>query len=165
MPPFDPVEAPRELVPKGDSHAVGRRPTVGRRPELLIVDDEPSVLLLLEIALREAGFVVWPARGGAEAVRLYERHHGSIDLVLLDVQMPDLDGVQTLLRLQALDPHVRCCLMSGCTGRYSQEELLTLGVVRILPKPFGSITQLSTILWGLADSCEQGGTGKESRAD
>jgi CheY-like chemotaxis protein len=129
----------------------------GRQPCILVVDDEPSVLTLLEIALREYGFVVLSALGGEKAVRLFEEHQASIDLVLLDVQMPRLDGVQTLQRLRALAPDVRCCLMSGSTGRYSQADLMALGVVRVLDKPFSSMHHLATTLLQVASPVHQEG--------
>jgi CheY-like chemotaxis protein len=129
----------------------------GRHPRLLVVDDEPSVLTLLEIALREYGFDILAALGGEKAVRLFEQHQGSIDLVLLDVQMPGLDGVQTLQRLRSISRDIRCCLMSGSTGRYSQDDLMALGVLRVLEKPFSSMQHLAATLWRLATPVPQEG--------
>jgi len=58
------------------------------------------------------------------------------------VQMPGLYGPQTLAALQKLNTQVRVVFMSGYTETYSAEELLAMGAVRILLKPFRSLTEL-----------------------
>jgi CheY-like chemotaxis protein len=104
--------------------------------EVLVADDEPAVLRLLDVALRQHGFAVRRAGGGEAAVELYRRHRATIDVVLLDVQMPGLDGPGALAALRAIDPAVRCVFMSGHTGRYAVEELLATGASCVLAKPF-----------------------------
>jgi CheY-like chemotaxis protein len=94
---------------------------------ILVVDDEPQVRRLLGLALRAQGSTVWSAAGGEEALAVYARRSGEIDLVLLDVRMPLLDGPRTLAVLQRLNPAVRCCFMSGATGQYTAEDLLQRG--------------------------------------
>jgi DNA-binding response OmpR family regulator len=105
-------------------------------PGVLVVDDDPVIRSLLETGLRQYGFRVWPAAGGADALRVYEQHAGDIRLALLDVQMPGQDGPETLRTLRARDPALPCFFMSGNTGRYTEEELLGLGAGAVLPKPF-----------------------------
>ena len=79
----------REQVRLAELPAVsGRTPSHG----ILVVDDEAGVLRVLDLVLRQQGFAVWPAAGGVEAVELYRRHREAIDVVLLDVCMPGLDG-------------------------------------------------------------------------
>lgn len=103
---------------------------------VLVVDDEPLVLCLLKVFLPRIGFTVWTADNGKEAVSLYERQGGQIDLVLLDVRMPILDGPQTLRELRRLDPNVKCCFMSGYTGLYTAENLKQMGALAVFDKPF-----------------------------
>src|SRR5262245_59253291 len=76
------------------------RHPAGRKPGILVVDDKALVLALLEFELRQYDFSVWLALDGRQAIRLYQRLYRNIDLVLLDVRMPDLDGPQTLGLLQ-----------------------------------------------------------------
>lgn len=109
------------------------------KPGVLVIDDEPNVRQILEIALSRHGFTVWTAAGGREGVEQYREHRDAIDLVLLDVQMPEQDGPQTLAALRHLDPQVRCCFMSGDLGRYDPRELLASGADRIFAKPFGLV--------------------------
>lgn len=104
---------------------------------VLVVDDEPMVRQLLELALSLHGFQVWTAAGGREAVELLRQHADEIGLALLDVQMPELDGPWTLAALRQINPELRCCFMSGNTGDYSEDMLLGLGADHLFQKPFG----------------------------
>lgn len=102
---------------------------------VLVVDDDGHVRNFLGLCLRLHGFSVWTAEG-EEALAIYRRHASAITLVLLDVHMPGLDGPHLLRALKELDPHVRCCFMSGDLGWYCEEDLLALGAERVFIKPF-----------------------------
>jgi CheY-like chemotaxis protein len=108
----------------------------GRKPGILVVDDDDLLRDLLKTALRNGGFAVWSAGSGTEALRLYRRHRGAIELVLLDVRMPQLDGPETLARLRQVNPEVRCCFITGDSGAYSEAALLQRGALAVLRKPF-----------------------------
>jgi CheY-like chemotaxis protein len=82
------------------------------------------------------GFAVWLADDGARAVELYREHREEIDLVLLDVQMPVMDGPQALAALQAIDPLVLACFMTAGTNSYTEESLLQRGAACVIRKPF-----------------------------
>lgn len=116
-------------------------------PEVLVVDDSRAVRLFLTALLPRFGFRVRAAADGQDALRVYRRHGADIDLVLMDVQMPGLDGPQTLAALRALNPSVRCCLMSADPGDYSPEQLLALGAMAFLEKPFPTPAGLARMLW------------------
>ncbi len=121
-----------------------------RPPEVLVVDDEAVVLGLLAAALRHYGLGMRQADSGEEAVRVYQGHRDTIDVVLLDVQMPGLDGPQTLTALRVLNPAVRVLFMTGDAGRYSHDQLLALGADRVLDKPFERLTDVIDALRGAA---------------
>ncbi|MFO0877639.1 MAG: response regulator [Gemmataceae bacterium] len=105
-------------------------------PGILIVDDEPFLLALLKTVLGREGFQVYACSSGRAAIDTFRRHSDDIRVVLLDVTMPGLDGVQTLAELRQLDPGVRACFMSGHSQRYTVEELLAQGAQRFYEKPF-----------------------------
>jgi CheY-like chemotaxis protein len=129
--------------------SAGANPFASRAPGILVADDDPMLLPLLQLVLKARGFTVWAAPTGLHAVELYSRHHGAIDLVLLDVRMPGLDGPQTLAALRRLDAGVTCCFMTGFAGSYSGDELHALGACRCFEKPF-QVQQLGDELWQLA---------------
>lgn len=104
---------------------------------ILVVDDEPAVRRLLELALDGQGFKVWQAADGREAVEVYRRERDAIGLVLLDVRMPGLDGPGALRALREINPELRCCFMSGNTGAYTIQQLLDLGASHFFQKPLG----------------------------
>ena len=105
-------------------------------PVILVVDDDPGVRHVLAQTLAQDGFTVLQAVGGREAVTLYGSQPGRIGLVLLDVCMPVLDGPETLAALREADPAVVCCFMSGYTDDYSPDQLVGMGAVGVLEKPF-----------------------------
>src|SRR5262249_40269954 len=106
------------------------------RPGILITDDMALMLTLLKLELGARGFAVWLAVDGETALELYSRYRDEIDLVVLDVHMPGLDGPRTLDALRRLDPDVVACFMTGNGGRYTHEGLLRRGAARIFSKPF-----------------------------
>jgi CheY-like chemotaxis protein len=118
-------------------------------PEVLVVDDSPMVHLLLKAVLPRHGLAVSGASCGEEALEIYRRRRDAISLVLLDVHMPGMDGPQTLSALRQLDPAVRCCFMSADSGDYSVEELMGLGGMAFLAKPFSSPAAVAETLWDL----------------
>jgi CheY-like chemotaxis protein len=119
--------------------------TSSRKPALLIVDDDLTVRQLLSLALEQHGYATYVAADGSEAIACYQAHWAEIDLVLLDVRMPDLDGPQTLAALRRIDPQVRCCFISGETAGYSLEDLEALGSLHFFTKPF-HLTEVLRVL-------------------
>jgi DNA-binding response OmpR family regulator len=107
-----------------------------RMPAVLVVDDEPSLRHLLAAGLPRYGFAVHTACGGHEALELFRSHPGGFAAVLLDVCMPRLDGPATLTALRAIAPAVRCCFITGHSGRSGTDDLLALGAARVVEKPF-----------------------------
>jgi len=128
-------------------HAALRRFGLIPRPQILVVDDQPGVLRMMSAVLGHFGFIVHSASSGREAVELYRRNHRSIGAVLLDVQMPALDGPATLAALRQIDEVVVCCFMSGDLGKYAVEDLMALRAHGFLPKPFVSIPVLHDTIW------------------
>jgi CheY-like chemotaxis protein len=100
-----------------------------------VVDDLDVVRFFFQALLRQAGFAVFLAAGGREALELYQEHWQDIGLVLLDVKMVGWDGLQTLGALQAVNPAVRCCFVTGDAGGHSEEQLLAAGALRVFAKP------------------------------
>jgi CheY-like chemotaxis protein len=149
--PVDPLilEKMLQLVQNRRSASLAAAPPTPRTNGLLIVDDDDGVRGVLNLEMRQQGFTVWLAAGGAEALDLYRQHSEVIDVVLMDVRMPRPDGPQTLVALRELNPHICCCFMSGDLGRYTETDLHELGAAAVLWKPFRS-SEVGPLLWGLA---------------
>ena len=115
-------------------------------PLVLVIEEQPEIRQMLGVALCQSGFTVCLAATGQEAVDVYRKYQNEIALVLLDVQMSELDGPATLAVLRQINPKLKCCFMSGNTGKYTTHELLDLGDTRFLEKPFVSLDLLSQCL-------------------
>lgn len=109
------------------------RHIVSGQGTILLVEDEPALRRVSRKLLEKLGYQVVEAANGEQALQVYAERDGGIDLVLLDLIMPGLNGLQTLERLQRLDPGVKVILCSGIAD--SEEENLPAGVY-FIPKPF-----------------------------
>jgi anti-anti-sigma factor len=138
-----------DLRPAENGWAPAGDCATGPPARVLVVDDDANVRGVLEIGLRSRGFDVQVATNGQQAVELYRRQRHEIDVVLLDVLMPGLDGPHTLAALQQLGPNVRCCFMTGNLGPHTEDDLLRMGAVRVFRKPF-AITEVLDALGQLA---------------
>ena len=130
-----------------------------RQYGILIVDDEGCVRSVLNLGMRQRGFAVWLASDGQEAFDLYRCYRETIDVVLLDVQMPGADGPRTLAALQELNPRVRCCFMTGNLGDYTERGLLNLGAVTVIFKPF-RLAEVTEILFESASKARLSPSGR-----
>ncbi len=99
-------------------------------PTVLVVDDETPVRQLLRIFLSRLGANALEAPDGATAIELYRQHAGSIDLVLLDLNLPDVKGTEVLAALRQINPEVCCIFATGVAAG----ELAGLGA-EVLRKP------------------------------
>jgi anti-anti-sigma factor len=107
------------------------------RPDcILVVDDDIGVLSVMTAFLKRDGFGVLCADHSHQAIESFHRNMDRIAAVLLDVQMPGIDGPHTLMALRKLSPSVQCCFMTGDPGLYGEQSLLELGAARIFRKPF-----------------------------
>jgi DNA-binding NtrC family response regulator len=103
---------------------------------ILIVDDEPNLRATLRMTLESEGHRVSEAASGEEAIGRAAR--GGIDLVLLDVRMPGIDGLETLERLRDRDPELPVVVMSGHGTIETAVQALQLGALDFLEKPLGA---------------------------
>lgn len=124
------------MPPNGRQFSLRDRTSSRFAKGVLVVDDEPTVRSVIRKLLQHYGIVAFDAATGAEAVEIFRAGSAEIDLVLLDVRMEPLDGPATLQFLQSIDPQVRCCFLTGDPGDYTEEELLGMGAMRVLRKPF-----------------------------
>jgi CheY-like chemotaxis protein len=109
---------------------------------ILVVDDEETVLRVSSELLTILGYKVIPAQSGKEALDIYGKHRSGIDLIILDMIMPDMGGGETFRLLKAISPGVRVILSSGYSMDDQTKKILDQGCKAFLQKPF-NIDKLS----------------------
>jgi len=113
---------------------------------ILVVDDDANARRSLEVLLTKAGYEVRQARNGSEALRLWRDYGG--DLVILDLFMPEKDGIETILELRAHSPSIRIIAMSGGGDKKRLDVLghaKLLGAVLTIEKPFTSAAMMAMV--------------------
>lgn len=130
--PAAPVAAPEEILPTQPDLAS----TLKHRPRILIVDDMETNRFLLEVFLTRNGFDPELAAGGAEAIRLAATK--SYDAILMDLQMPDIDGFTATQRIRAAEPpghRTPILALTACITKGTREKCLAMGMDEYLTKP------------------------------
>jgi len=112
---------------------------------ILLVDDEEGPIQVEKLMLKELGYKVMTAGSGREAIDIYTENIDTVDLVALDMIMPEMNGRATYEELKNINPDVRVLLVSGYSLNRQVEELLDLGCKGFIQKPF-DIIELSRIL-------------------
>jgi len=102
-------------------------------PSILIVDDEPSILQTLSGLLHDEGFEVTTAANGYQALKIIE--NDSPDLVLLDIWMPGLDGIETLKEIKKENPYIQVIIITGHGTIETAVKATKLGAYDLIEKP------------------------------
>jgi len=106
---------------------------------VLLVEDEPTILMMTALILEGQGYQVFSAGTAGEAIRLFKEQAGRIHLVVSDVVMPDMNGRGLCKELQSINPRLKCLFMSG----YTADVIAPHGVldedVDFIQKPFSLI--------------------------
>ena len=129
---FKPAETPVRPA----TAAAGRR--------VLVVDDEAPICVATKFLLEDNGFSVLTAGSGEEALRLCGETDG-ISLVLTDIMMPVMSGIELIARLRQSHPHIRIIATTGMVPESMRHELAALGVSHVLKKPCSPETMLDAL--------------------
>lgn len=119
---------------------VGHPPQPDPRETILLVEDEPTVRQLFAQALTRAGYRVHEARNGQEAIKVFDQHGDSIDLLLTDMRMPYMGGVELAKQLRARRLTLKLICISGYPGGHDAEF-----ITDFLAKPFSREDLLSKV--------------------
>jgi len=118
---------------------------------ILLVDDELSVIESSSELLELLGFSIIKASNGSEALDLFRKHRQRIDLVLLDLILPRISGIDLYDKLKAVDPRVKVLLSSGYSLAGQAEDLLHRGCHGFIQKPY-DIHQLASKIMDILSS-------------
>ena len=112
---------------------------------VLVVEDEPTLQMFIELVLASGGYRVVSARDGTEALRLFTEHDHAFALVLTDLQLPGLNGLELVRAIRTKDRNIPIVVESGTMVEWSMAELKTLDVTAFVRKPFSAAQLLKTI--------------------
>ena len=112
---------------------------------ILVVDDDELLARMVGESLRGEGYHVWTARDGLQGYSNYHKHRA--EMVLTDIDMPELDGFEMMRSIRAINPRARAIYMSGAPEQYRRtlvSEAQNFGTT-VLRKPFGEMELLKII--------------------
>ena len=103
---------------------------------ILLVDDEEMIIDVGGQLLEKLGYAVLEARGGREAIQIYQENKDDIDMIILDMIMPDMGGSEVYDKIKTFDPEVKVLLSSGYSVDGQATEILKRGCNGFIQKPF-----------------------------
>lgn len=109
---------------------------------ILLVDDEKEITQLLEIYLKNEGFTLLTANDGLEALELLKTHH--VDLIILDVMMPRMDGIQACMRIRE-EKQMPIIMLSAKGQEIDKITGLSIGADDYVVKPFSPLEMLARV--------------------
>ncbi len=118
---------------------------LGNQEWILVVEDDRDISELLESLLIADGYNVVVANDGEEGERQYKSHSPRFDLVLSDLGLPKIGGVELYHRLRSHDPSIKVIASSGFGHESVVKQLITSGVKEFIPKPYKPQDLLRTI--------------------
>lgn len=134
--PASGTEASERLRAVADANQIAIANLTGKRPLILLVDDEPEVGVLTQLILSDEGYKVVTAQDGDQAIAIFEKLAAHISLVILDLIMPSMDGEDVFNRLREFDPGISVVLSSGFSNQEKLERMLARGLRGFIRKPF-----------------------------
>ncbi len=117
----------------------------GYAGKILIIEDEDRIREFLSEELQEHGYAVYTASNGLEGIALFEAGRGEFDVVLLDINMPEMSGLDAFRRIKAIRPNAKVIVTTGYLQPHLSEEFLALGFCHILQKPYELVDLLIAI--------------------
>jgi len=127
---------PDEMAPTADEGAA--EPAAGGHETILLVEDEATILELVQTMLEGQGYTVIAAGTPSEGLRLAEEHPGGIQLLITDVIMPEMNGRDLATGLVSLYPDMGCLFMSGYTANAIAHHGVLDEQVFFIQKPFST---------------------------
>lgn len=103
---------------------------------VLVIDDELDIREMIKLSLTLQGYQVFTAEGGERGIEIAREHENELDLIITDIKMPGMNGLELLERLNELVPHVGVIVVTGYVSPDAITRCEKLGAEEILRKPF-----------------------------
>jgi DNA-binding response OmpR family regulator len=115
--------------------------------QILIVDDDPYILLSLEFLMKKEGYTVSVARNGSEALEIINNEESELALILLDIMMPDVDGYEICSYVKNNEAYskIKVVFLSAKTQEQDIKKGYELGASLFITKPFSTRTLMKQI--------------------
>jgi CheY-like chemotaxis protein len=102
--------------------------------KILVIDDEQGIRELLDALLRRKGYDVVLAESGRKGLELFRRERP--DVLVLDLKMPEMDGLTVLRQIRSLDPRMPVIILTGAGTAEAEQQVRALGVTEYVEKEF-----------------------------
>jgi DNA-binding NtrC family response regulator len=119
---------------------------------ILVVDDDPAILRFVAIILRREHYDVDTAKGGRDALSKIERT--KYDVVVLDLMMPEVSGLDVLKVLAVRNPRIKCVVLMSAASRFDVANSMNPNVFAALSKPFENGALIEAVRGCIATGCE-----------
>lgn len=107
-----------------------------KSPTILVIDDEFNIRSMLKEVFEMNGYYVFTAANGKEGLDIYKKHYNQIDLIILDMVMPVMDGKSAFLEIKKLNKDQKIIIISGYAKKEDLREILDKGALAFMSKPF-----------------------------
>ncbi len=135
-----------EDIAESRAGEIAKREPQGGTETILVVEDEPSVRMLMRAVLEPRGYQVLEAANGMEALRVWDQHQGLVHLLLTDIMMPEgISGLELATRLRDRSPQLRVIFTSGYSGDVAGRQLHLQEGENFIQKPFAPQRLLETV--------------------
>jgi PAS domain S-box-containing protein len=148
-----PAQSPPEIPA-----AASGRPQRGQGQKILLVDDEPALTAIYQQVMRRLNYQVTTCNSARASVDLFRADPGQFDLVITDLTMPEMNGLEVARQIRALRPEVPVVLSSGQGHNLTEADLQEAGVRELLNKPV-SLPALAELVHRLLTNSKPGGPG------
>ena len=118
---------------------------------ILLVDDEPDLVDIVERILTRLGYRVTTASGSLEALDIFQKSYDEIDLVLTDLTMPKMTGDRLAMELMKINPLIPVVITTGCGLNLTDENIAAIGIKAVIPKPVPE-AELAGAIRGILDA-------------
>lgn len=103
---------------------------------VFVIDDDDMIADVSELILKNSGYDVIIAKSAKEAIEVYKENYSRIDMVILDMILPDMGGGDTYDRLKEINPGIKVLLASGYDKDYQGRDVMERGCDGFIQKPF-----------------------------
>ncbi len=128
------------------------------RPKILVIDDEEIVRISCKKCLTPEGYNVSVAATGVEGMKLAKEDH--YDLILTDLKMPDMDGIEFLVKMKEIQHEAKIIMITGYSTVEHSEAAMRLGACNYIEKPFTPDTLIAAVREALLPRSAKCGDGQ-----